>query len=351
VKLLRNKLMLGLMLTTAIMATFVSACASTTTTTVNNTVTNTATTTVSNNSTATVTNAVTTTVTSTATPTPGVNPTNAATATATPTNYPNSGLLVNDSTLNGELGSAGLIIIDARPAASYAAGHIANAISLSSALFDQADPFNPADATMLQPPVNDATILGNAGVSNTANIIIYDDGGGSAYQACRVFWILDYLGATNIHVLNGGLTKWKADNYATVTTATQAQPAKIFAYLANGSLDASEAYVSSQLNNSNVVLVDSRNATDYVVARIPGAINILMANYLNSDGTVLSFASLTTFLASEGITPGKTIITYCYVGYRSSQAYFIYRLMGYNVTNYDGSMTQWTFDKMPTVSG
>ena len=290
-KLLRNKLMLGLMLTTAIMATLVSACSSITTTTVNNTITNTATTTLANNSM--LTNVVTTTVTSIATPTPGVAPTNAATTTASPTNYPNSGLLVNDSTLNGELSSASLIIIDARPAASYTAGHIANAINLSSALFDQADPFNPTDATMLQPPVNDATILGNAGVSNTADIIIYDDGGGSAYQACRVFWILDYLGATNIHVLNGGLTKWKADNYATVTTATPAQPAKIFAYLANGSLDASEAYVSSQLNNSNVVLVDSRDATDYVVARIPGAINILMANYLNSDGTVLSFASLT----------------------------------------------------------
>ena len=74
-----------------------------------------------------------------------------------------------------------------------------------------------------------------------------------------------------------------------------------------------------------------------------------MGDYLNADGTVKSLTDLTTFLSSKGITPGKTIITNCYVGYRSSQGYLMFRLLGYNVSNYDGSTTEWFADpSLPT---
>jgi thiosulfate/3-mercaptopyruvate sulfurtransferase len=191
-----------------------------------------------------------------------------------------------------------------------------------------------------------ANILGQKGVSNNAKIIIY--GESIDPSAGRVFWVLEYLGATDVHMLDGGYDKWKKDGYATVIDKT-VKDATTFAASVGSPMLATKSYVLANYNNSGFSLVDGRNHLDYKVKRIPNAVNLLVGDYLNSDNTVKSYSQLRELFDSKGITSNKTIITYCYVGYRSAQAYFIYRLMGYKVSNYDGSWTEWNADSsLPT---
>jgi thiosulfate/3-mercaptopyruvate sulfurtransferase len=262
--------------------------------------------------------------------------------------YPNSALLVDTKWVAAHLGDQNLVIIDTRAASAYAAGHITNAINIVPGALDDSAVLSKTvtDTSVLKSAADLAAVFGKAGVSDTNRIVVYSSGVDA--NAARVFWALEYLGNKDVHILDGGYAKWNNEgNYAvlfnTVRTAVTYTPT------VNAAVVATKANELASLNNTNVIRVDSRNAVDFIVQRIPNSINILMGDYLNADGTVKSLADLTSFLISKGITPGKTIITNCYVGYRSSQGYFIFRLLGYNVSNYDGSTTEWFADpSLPT---
>ncbi|HEX7877992.1 MAG TPA: rhodanese-like domain-containing protein, partial [Candidatus Eisenbacteria bacterium] len=78
--------------------------------------------------------------------------------------------------------------------------------------------------------------------------------------------------------------------------------------------------------------------------RIPHAISILVGDVLNTDLTMKTALELDALFTDKGISKDQEVITHCYVGYRSSQGYFYFRLMGYNVTHYDGSWSDWNAD-------
>lgn len=272
--------------------------------------------------------------------------TRATTTTASQANYPNAALLVAASWLKDHVDDANLVIIDARSSSAYGAGHIKNAINLAPALFDGVDA-KGATTTELLSVSGLSNLLGQNGVSGKAKIVVYSSSIDA--NAGRIFWLLEYLGQTDAHIRDGGYDKWTKDSYPTATDKT-VKPATTFTASVDASRLATKAQVLANYNNSSFAIVDSRNAADYAPKHIPNAINILVGDYLNADGTMESFSDLTSFLASKGISPSKTVITHCYVGYRSAQAYFAFRMLGYKVSNYDGSWTEWSADpSLPTA--
>ena len=76
---------------------------------------------------------------------------------------------------------------------------------------------------------------------------------------------------------------------------------------------------------------------------IPGAKNIPWAQATDSDGTFKSYAELLELYKENGITGEGNTVTYCRIGERSSHTWFVLtQLLGYsNVSNYDGSWTEW----------
>jgi thiosulfate/3-mercaptopyruvate sulfurtransferase len=264
---------------------------------------------------------------------------------ATAATYKNSALLVSTADLAASLDNANQVIIDVRSAADYATGHIKNAVNLSPGSFDKGG--TGIDSTDLKSPADIAAILGAAGISNSTKIIIY--GKNVDANAGRVFWLLEYLGARDVHVLDGGYDKWLSDGRATVTTVPVVASAT-FVPAVDASKLATKASVLANFSNTGYVVVDSRNAADYTAKHIPNAINILLGDFLNADNTVKSYSELKTLLDGKGITAGKKVISHCYVGYRSGQEYLMFRLMGFTVSNYDGSWTEWSADPtLPTV--
>ena len=76
---------------------------------------------------------------------------------------------------------------------------------------------------------------------------------------------------------------------------------------------------------------------------IPGAKSIPWSKAVNDDGTFKSYEDLKALYEGAGVVMGKDSIAYCRIGERSSHTWFVLKyLLGMpNVSNYDGSWTEW----------
>lgn len=71
---------------------------------------------------------------------------------------------------------------------------------------------------------------------------------------------------------------------------------------------------------------------------------------MRDDGTFKSLDELRAIYTAEGVTPDKTIITYCRIGERASHTFFVLRyLLGYpDVRVYTGSFSEYgNLEKVP----
>jgi thiosulfate/3-mercaptopyruvate sulfurtransferase len=255
-------------------------------------------------------------------------------------------LIVSGAWLNTNLTNANQVIIDVRQSTDYNTGHIPGAINIPMAWGGA--PFDQDTAGWqhyeLLPSATIAGVLGNYGVSNTNTIIVYGANADQFILPGRMFWMLEYLGATDVRVLDGGYDKWASAGYTTSTTATTLAAATFTPSVFAARLSTKADVLAHYADTTNYAVVDSRNSADYVTSHIPNAINLLIGDFLNTDNTVKSFTGLKTLLDGNGVTAGKTVIAHCYVGYRSSQEYLMFRVMGFNVSNYDGSWNEWISD-------
>lgn len=258
--------------------------------------------------------------------------------------YPNSRLLVSGTDLAAALTADNQVIVDTRSADAYAAGHIPGAISLpitpGSGLFDRGG--SGTDATDLKPAADLAQVLGGAGVSTGATIVVY--GTDVDWLVGRMFWMLEYLGAGDVRLLDGGFSKWTADSRSVTTSVTTLESRSFAPSVVSSRLVDKAGVMTAVGDPAGYSIVDSRNAVDYQSKHIPHAVNVLMEELLNADKTMKTAVEIGDLLQLRGVTRDKVIYTHCYVGYRSSQEYFVFRLMGYDVAQYDGSWAEWSAD-------
>ena len=116
-------------------------------------------------------------------------------------------LLATFTDLNG-------LIIDARSAEAYAAGHIPGAISVST--YDYFVP-NTKPEGMGAFASQAAALYSAAGISLDTPLVVYDDDTG--VRVARECWLLEYLGHRNVRLLHGGLNAWRQCGGPTSTQA------------------------------------------------------------------------------------------------------------------------------------
>jgi thiosulfate/3-mercaptopyruvate sulfurtransferase len=254
--------------------------------------------------------------------------------------FPHAELLVSPT----DVDTSQAIVIDARRSdAEYNAGHIPGAIFAPPSLFEK-------DGVLL--PDNDlASILGNLGITRTSKIIIYDNTTASRGATGRLFWILEYLGCTDVRMLNGGWDQWK-EYYVGTTEPTTLTAAEFTAVINPNVKYVTKEFVAEHFlpdPAAGYILVDVRTDDEYQGSQleprsghIPGAINFPYSKCFNSDKTVLNFKDFKLLLETHGITLDKELVAYSTVGHRSGFFYFLCRLMGYeNMSNYVGSIEDW----------
>ena len=269
------------------------------------------------------------------------------------TAFPNAALLATPSP--GYVIPPQTIVLDARRTQTeYDAGHIPGAIFAPPSLFETNDVLN-SDADL-------ANALGRLGIKRDSKILIYDNTTASRGSGGRLFWILEYLGCTDVTVLNGGWDLWKAQDMQVETTAAvphnPVAPAVFSANVNPFEVEfVDKEYVKEHFITTSAdgfILIDVREEKEYTgtvldgAARpghIPGAINLPYTKCFNpEDKSVLNYQDLKALLAARGITldTNPKIVAYSTIGHRSGFFYFLCRLMGYeNVANYTGSIVDW----------
>ncbi len=258
--------------------------------------------------------------------------------------HPN--LIVSVSWLRQHTTDPHLRLVDARPTAEYDKGHLPGAVSLPVA-----DTFDPAQHKNY-PDTKEKleALFARRGLSNTTRIITYDNG--KEHLSARLFWTLEYVGATNVAVLNGGLTQWQADKGEISTVPVHVEPETFVATVDPAKLPTA-AQCTLALGDPTKAVLDARSPEEFrgedvrakYSGHIPGAVNIDWRENFTTTTVLKDPGTLKTLYASKGITPDKEVIAHCQTGQRSSVSYWVLRLLGYpKVGNYAGSWVEWGND-------
>lgn len=260
--------------------------------------------------------------------------------------YPNAHLLISAGELARKISeaSAPLLILDLRPADAYAAGHIPGAIHLDLFGLSLIDT-DPAPLKAFMWMIEH--VLASRGVTAETPVVVYDEQSG--IRAARAFWFLEYFGHRAVQILDGGFGAWTAGRFS---VTQEAAPATDTSWTGDRLQSALATWrdVRAAIGQPDTVILDTRSDGEYCgthirAARggaIPGAVHIEWTRNLDPDGRFKPAADLKTMYEAAGITPDRTVITYCQGGYRAAHSYVALRLLGYpRVRNYVGSWKEW----------
>lgn len=200
-----------------------------------------------------------------------------------------------------------------------------------------------------------AQLLSNSGITPDTQVVVY------GYAAAMAFWMMVHYGHNRVSLLNGSRTRWTSEGQPLTTDDPAVTPTRYdVADLGEvrDEIRATHETVLNVLGDLDHQFMDVRSAAEYAGERfwpslppegdqrgghLPGAILTPIEETLSSDGTFKPAAELHTLYESRGFSPEKEIVTYCAVGGRASQAWFVLTyILGYpRVRVYDGSWVEW----------
>jgi thiosulfate/3-mercaptopyruvate sulfurtransferase len=144
----------------------------------------------------------------------------------------------------------------------------------------------------LKPVADLAGVLGNAGITEEDDLIIYGDCF-SCGDDTFVFWIMKYLGHQNVQILKGTAEGWAAAGLPQASTTVTRPAATYTSDPCYGLLEDYETVASGE-----VQVVDARIPDQFAAGHIDGAVNIdynqVIENGWIKDGSALAeiFADL-----------------------------------------------------------
>ncbi len=249
------------------------------------------------------------------------------------------GLLIGPAWLLAHRGE--VHVLDARPAAAYAAGHLPGAASLPEArLHAEADPARLPDLMRLQ------ALLEAAGVRAGRPVVVYDDG--SLKDAARLLWVLELLGHPEVAVLAGGVAGWVAAGGPLERGNARPPRGRFVPALRPGRI-VTHVEMRLALDDPTVLVVDARPPEAYEglvssgprAGHIPGAINVPYRAHLDADGRLRDRAGLHR-LYGEHLRGIRRVYVYCDRGRESAVAYLALRLLGAEAAVYHGGWEDWS---------
>ena len=277
-------------------------------------------------------------------------------------------VLITPAELSDMIKSEPIVLIDTRDPATYAAGHLPNAVNIHD-IFTYLATSTPEGVAAMRDKFAD--IFGAAGLSGKETAVVYEQSMNSGFgQSCRGYVLLRYLGYPKVKILHGGYVAWTAAGLPT-STAVPTPERKSFA------IDPSAAGILVDLANMtaavadpNIVKLDTRDVDEWIAdssspygkdfcprkGRIPGAVWLEWYRMMKPTPTGPMFKSREEILAecaTVGITPATPVVLYCFKGARASNTLVALKEAGVdNVTLYFGSWNEWSRDpSLPIETG
>lgn len=229
-----------------------------------------------------------------------------------------------------------VVVVDVRDRKDYLEGHIPGSINIP------VDNLQTKPDDIMLPVPREEKILGKKGLNIDSDVVLAGAGREMAYLE---FWMLDYLGMTRIHVLNGGMEEWKGRLAA---EETKLRPV-LFKARPNPSKYATTAFVRARLHKPGIVLLDVRTPGEYAGTdvralrggHIPGAVNLNYVRNFENGSTLLKPVDELKKVYSK-LGRDKDYIVYCQTGTRAANSYFVLRALGFKrVRVYDASWIEW----------
>ncbi|MEM9488849.1 MAG: rhodanese-like domain-containing protein [Myxococcota bacterium] len=260
------------------------------------------------------------------------------------------GVTVDVAWLADHRHDADLVILDARPAEDYRAGHLPGARNLPiTATYDErgTDHKNVANVHVIN------QLFSDMGIAMDSAVIIY---GSRDYRApARLFWILEVHGHPQVAVLDGGIEAWQIGGHSLTTEVPTWQPRRfIAAYDPTRIADKLEVYRA--LSDDEVNLVDSRSREEYVGLKskgarhghIPTAHHFAARDNISAATDVCTLHDIDTLRDKfRHLDRDQKVYTYCNTGRSAALNYLVLRSLDYDVAVYDGSWMEWSSD--PTL--
>ena len=199
--------------------------------------------------------------------------------------------------------------------------------------------------------------LGRWGITNTTQVIAYDDLGGPI--AARLWWMMHWLGHTRVAVLDGGWPEWVRNGLPTERHALPPSQATFIPDVQPHKL-VEVAALQHALHSDKTTLIDARAAERYaglhepidpIAGHIPGALSYPFKENLDKTGLFKPIDALKARF--QDLTQTKNqLICYCGSGVTAAHNLLAMTHAGiHDAQLYAGSWSEWIIDpNRPTTT-
>ena len=248
-----------------------------------------------------------------------------------------SGKITTDvDSLRSKIRDKSVRVIDVRREDDYKQDHIPTAVNLPLANLLSDDS-----------PENILKLVNTMGIDNETPVVVYDDTFGAL--ASRVAWTLEYIGHTDVTLLETTYSNWKSLGLENDSNVPEIQ-SKEHSMNLQPNIMATSDYLESAKERNDVILIDNRERLNFLEQHIPGAISLPYRTLASSDKILRPKEDMKRLLENRGVTGNSEIITYCgSVGTLSGLAYYALKSVGYqNAKLYVHSFKEWKNLQKPT---
>jgi thiosulfate/3-mercaptopyruvate sulfurtransferase len=232
----------------------------------------------------------------------------------------------------------------------YTKEHIPNAIFFD---LDKNSKLDTDLPHMLTDIVSWGKIMSNMGIKNKDEIVIYDNS--DVISSCRCWYNLIYFGHNPklVHVLDGGLKKWKKENKTTNNKKVITE-ASVYSCKENTELVKNKKQIDENIIKNDFNVFDARSSERFEgkVAEprkglrsgsIKHSFCLPFGEIINDDHTFISRDKISEKFKSFKFDLNKNLVFSCGSGVTASVLALAYSLINdkYKPTIYDGSWSEY----------
>jgi thiosulfate/3-mercaptopyruvate sulfurtransferase len=208
-------------------------------------------------------------------------------------------------------------------------------------------------------PLELQQLFSRSGITPETTIVFY------GYAAQLGFWLAKAHGHRDVRMLIGPREQWTAGGQRWTAERPKLEESAYPLPIVDADILASRDSVESAIDRPGQLILDVRSQAEFSGERfwpsgatadagrpghIPGAINVPIDALRGADGTPKTPEELQSIFEGAGVTKDRSVITYCTIGNRASEAWFeLKHQLGYpDVRVYYESWAVW--GKLPDTS-
>jgi thiosulfate/3-mercaptopyruvate sulfurtransferase len=265
-----------------------------------------------------------------------------------------AGVLVDAEWVKSRMNDPGVVIVDVRSNPDhFDQGHIPGARKVDRhADLEDSSQYPPTKYPQQKQFID---LMSRLGIDNRSTVVAYDDKFG--LFASRMLVVMELFGhdPARLKLLDGGLKAWQAGGNTLSTEPARIAKSKPYKTAKNAMLVSwCEVHRDAVVDpKPDLALHDARPADEYAGinirsirgGHIPNSVNVTGVEAANNKENHIFRAAddIRKAFEAAGITPDKTVYTYCHSADRAAHAYVVLKhILGFkNVKIYDGSWNEW----------